>query len=182
MGSEIHIDRYRAVLEVVVDDALVEQNVGYLPWVIGENLAGQVDAHVNEQRLGYYPALDYFREWPNAVDPALLELCTQLGQWVEAYARRELRRRLSRAFSSVTLEEARLAAFAMPRVLPSRDGAPAQLALHYSPNRLRLELRLGLLSKQGQDRFEPRVLLTERLHRCLGEAFASWQLLSAEAL
>jgi hypothetical protein len=92
-------------LTVTVPEEVVEAQLGYLPWVLGENLAGQVDTYVMEERLGYYPALDYFRDRPEAVDQALLQLIDEVATFCASYARRELRRRLSRVFSNVQIEQ-----------------------------------------------------------------------------
>ena len=154
MSARIEVLTVAASLTVSVPQDVVEQRVGYLPWVLGENLAGQVDAYVMEQGLGYYPALDYFRDHPEAVDPALLLLIDEIATFCAGYARRELRRRLSRAFSSVKIEQAQCSAYTMPRVRPSRSGAPASLAVHYTPATLKMELLLSSIQKGSFDGLE----------------------------
>lgn len=169
-----------ASLTLTVPETVLEQNVGYLPWVLGENLAGQVDATVMEQGLGYYPALDFFRDQPEAVDPALLVLIDEIATYCAAYARRELRRRLSRAFSSVQVEQAQCTAYTMPRVRPSRSGAPAGLAEHYSPNSLKMELLLSSIQRGSFEGLEE--LTLNKLLRWGREPFERFQIHGAKLL
>jgi hypothetical protein len=149
MAPSIEVVTVAASLTVTVPETVVEPNTGYLPWVLGENLAGQVDAYVMEEGLGYYPALDFFRDLPEVVDPALLLLIDEIAIFCANYARRELRRRLSRAFSSVQIEQAQCTAYTMPRLRPTRSGAPSGLAEHYSPNTLKMQLLLSSIQKGG---------------------------------
>ena len=180
MSARIEILTVAASLTVTVPQEVVEQNVGYLPWVLGENLAGQVDAYVMEQGLGYYPALDYFRDHPEAVDPALLILIDEVATFCATYARRELRRRLSRAFSTVKIEQAQVTAYTMPRVRPSRSGAPAGLAAHYTPATLKMELLLSSIQKGSFDGLEK--LSLDKLVRWGREPFETFQVNGSQLL
>jgi hypothetical protein len=180
MSARIEIFTVAASLTVTVPQEVVEQNVGYLPWVLGENLAGQVDAYVMEQGLGYYPALDFFRDHPEAVDPALLVLIDEIAGFCADYARRELRRRLSRAFSSVKIEQAQCTAYTMPRVRPSRSGAPAGLAAHYTPATLKMELLLSSIQRGSFDGLEQ--LYLDKLVLWGREPFESFQVNGSQLL
>lgn len=173
MSARIEVHTVAANLTVSLPQEVVEESVGFLPWVLGENLAGQVDAYVMEQGLGYYPALDYFRDHPQAVDPALLVLIDEIATFCAGYARRELQRRLSRAFSSVTFVQAQCTAYTMPRVRPSHSGSPAGLAAHYTPATLKLELLLSSIQKGGFDGLEQ--LALDKLVRWAREPFETFQ-------
>lgn len=173
MAPRIEVITVAASLTVSVPETVVEPNMGYLPWVLGENLAGQVDAWVMEQGMGYYPALDFFRDHPEAVDPALLMLIDEVAIFCADFARRELRRRLSRAFSSVQVEQAQCTAYTMPRVRPTRSGAPAGLAEHYSPNTLKMELLLSSIQKGAFEGLEE--LTLNKLMRWGREPFEAFQ-------
>jgi len=180
MSTKIEVLTVAASLTVTVPEAVVEQNVGYLPWVLGENLAGQVDAYVMEQGLGYYPAMDYFREYPEVVDSALLLLIDEIATYCASYARRELRRRLSRAFSSIQVEQAQCLAYTMPRVRSSRSGAPGALAAHYTPNTLKMELLLSSIQKGAFEGLEE--LTLNKLMRWGREPFESFQVNGSKLL
>lgn len=180
MPGAIHIVRISSVVQVEVGDDVMEASLGYLPWVLGENLAGQVDAWVMEQRLGYYPAIDFFRDKPQVVDPALLQLIDEMGRFGEEYSRRELRRRLRGAFSHVDVERIQLEAYAMPRIRPSQPKSPELLARHYAPATFRVELLLGMIQRgevDGLQRF-----INQRIQQWAKPAFESLELLSTRLL
>lgn len=180
MPGRVEVVTIAASLTVSVPEQVVEQNVGYLPWVLGENLAGQVDSYVMEQGLGYYPALDFFRDHPEAVDPALLQLIDEVASYCAAYTRSELRRRLSRVFSNVQFEQVQCLAYTMPRVRPQRGNAPAELARHYTPDTLKMELLLSTIQR-GHFEGEERMAL-EKVSRLGREPFAYFQLNGAQRL
>lgn len=165
---------------VQVDDELVEQNIGYLPWVLGENLAGQIDAFVSETGLGYYPALDYFRLKPDVVDPALIALTDQVAAFCGEYSRRELRRRLSAEFAAVKLQRLQCMAYTMPRVRPSRGNAPGDLAGHYSPNTMKLDLVLQAALNGDVAASESRAVQT--LISLARELFEQFEVLNSRCL
>jgi len=180
MSGTIHIARFSSVLKVRVGDDVVEPNLGYLPWVLGENLAGQVDSWVMEQRLGYYPALDYFRDKPQAVDPALLQLIDEMARFGEEYTRRELRRRLRGGFSHVDVERIQVEAYAMPRILPSQPKSPEELAKHYAPATFRVELLLGMIQRGEVERIER--LVMQRIQQWAKPAFQTLELVTTRLL
>ena len=169
-----------ASLTVSVPETVVEQQLGYLPWVLGENLAGQVDTYVMEEHLGYYPALDFFRDYPKAVDAGLLKTIDEVAKFCGDFARNELRRRLSKVFSSVQIEQLQCIAYTMPRMRPSRSNGPMDLARHYSPDTLKVELLLSSIQKghfEGEER-----MAMDKLSRFAREPFARFQLNGAKRL
>jgi hypothetical protein len=176
----IEVVTIAASLTVSVPEELVEREVGYLPWVLGENLAGQVDTYVMEEHLGYYPALDYFRDTPLAVDPSLLLLIDEVAIYCASFARRELRRRLSRLFSNLQIEQVQCTAYTLPRMRPSRSNGPMELAEHYSPNTLKMALLLSSIQR-GHFEGEERMAL-EKISRFAREPFSRFQLNGAQRL
>lgn len=167
-------------LTVSVPEEVVEAQVGYLPWVLGENLAGQVDTYVMEEHLGYYPALDYFRDLPDVVDPALLALIDEVATFCASYARRELRRRLSRVFSSVQIEQLQCTAYTMPKMRPNRSNGPMELARHYAPDTLKMELLLGSIQKSRYEGEEKMAM--DKVSRFSREPFDFFQLNGAKIM
>lgn len=167
-------------LTISVPEEVVEQQLGYFPWVLGENLAGQVDTYVMEEHLGYYPALDYFRDYPKAVEPALLTLIDEVAAFCADFVRRELRRRLSRVFSNVQIEQLQCTAYTMPKVRPNRNNGPMDLAKHYCPDTLKVELLLSSIQKghfEGEER-----MAMDKLSRFAREPFSHFQLNGAKRL
>ncbi len=167
-------------LTVTVSQELVEQNTGYLPWVLGDNLAGLVDTYVSEQGLGYYPALDYFRDMSQVVDPFLLSLIDEIAIFSAEYAQRELRHRLASAFSAVKIGKIHCLAYTMPKVRPNRSDAPNELARHFSPDTLKVELLLDIVHDETVDNFEAMAL--NRLTKWGREPFVSFCANTAQRL
>lgn len=114
---------------------------------LGRTLAERVEAIVRAQRLGYYPALDYFENHPE-MDPKLIDMVKTLAAQVRKRVKREVQTHLWPVFSSVRIERATTLAFTLPRMTPAQPDALARLAQHYFPNAVRLELVLSTLDKQ----------------------------------
>jgi hypothetical protein len=180
MAGPLLIHTAEATLILDIEEAVIEQQLGYLPWVLGENLAGQVDAWVMEQGLGYYPALDYFRALPEAVDPALIELIDQVALFCADLSRRELTRSLQRAFSRVQVGHQQCMAYTMPRARPSRGGAPEALARHYAPNTLKLQIQLSTVQRSEFDGAEQ--LALDKLRRWGSPGFSRFEILASRTL
>jgi hypothetical protein len=176
----IEVVTIAASLTVSVPEELVERETGYLPWVLGENLAGQVDTYVMEEHLGYYPALDFFRDHPQAVDPALLRHLDAVADFCTDFARRELQQRLVRLFSTMQIEQLQCIAYTLPRMRPHRSNGPMELAQHYSPNMLKIELLLSSIQK-GHFEGEERMAL-QKVSRFARAPFAHFQLNGAQRL
>jgi hypothetical protein len=114
---------------------------------IGRTLAERVDTIVRAEKLGYYPALDYFEDHAG-MDPALIGMVKSLAVQIRKSVKREVQTHLWPVFSSVQIERATTLAFTLPRVTPAQADALARLAQHYFPNTVRLELVLTTLDKQ----------------------------------
>lgn len=114
---------------------------------LAHHLARQVDAIVRGERLGYYPALDYF-EGHADLEPGSIEALKTLAAHIRKRVKRDTQTHLWPVFSSVQIERATSLAFTLLRLSPTQPDALEKLALHYFPNAVRLELILGTLDKQ----------------------------------
>lgn len=165
---------------VSVPEELVENNVGYLPSILGKGLSVQIDDYVRRERLSYYPALDYFRDRPDAVDPALLALVDEVAAFCIRYATREFRRRLARAFSNVQVQQSQSTAYTLPRVLRRANDAERALARHFAPNQVKLELILSSVEREIFEGFEK--LAARKVTGWAKAPFASFELFPARRL
>lgn len=138
---------------------------------IGRTLAERVDTIVRAQRLGYYPALDYFEDHPG-MDPALIGMVKSLAVQIRKRVKREVQTHLWPVFSSVQIERATTLAFTLPRVTPAQADALARLAQHYFPNTVRLELVLTTLDRQHR-LDEAEKFSSSKVVRNLRDAFES---------
>lgn len=128
---------------------VVTLNTGFDPLTIGENLAEQIDDYVRSGELSYYPPLDFFRERPDAVDPALLALLDELAGFSAYYGRHELRRRPLPIFAAAQVTQLSVQAYAMPRIRRRQRDRLTALACHYAPDTLRAELLLSSPRSRG---------------------------------
>lgn len=169
MGT-IHFVKVAAHLVVTLrPDALARASAAS-PRVVGEELAHAVDAYARRERLGYYPALGFFRE-VGGVDEDLLDAAANLAWLAGELAREEVRSRLRQVFSRVDVESVQPVAFTLPGVRPERKDSLARLARHYTPDTVKLSAVLTSLHKQaspaGIEQFVRRTLW-----RWLRERFA----------
>lgn len=179
-GTPLVISALRLTAELRVADEVVEPNIGYLPWVLGANLAQQVGDYVAAQKTGYFPALDFFRGKPNAVDPALITLTDEVARFCVDYARRECRRRLSGIFSTTEVEREQINCYAIPRVRPRDPNAGDRLTDHFTPNRIRLELKLQSIQRGEVE--ELAELARVQAARNCAAAFAEFAVVDARVL
>jgi hypothetical protein len=133
---------------------VAQRQLGELAVSLGPRVAREVARLAHEQRLGYYPALEFFGR-RNDLDTQLL---TDLGSYcavVQGYVLEEVPRQLKPVFSNVQIRNLRFIALMLPGVRPNQPDALEALARHYTPDHVRLELALGTVTKgttQGLER------------------------------
>ena len=134
-------------IQLVMAPERLEAQLSSAERSLGRTLAERVDAIVRAEKLGYYPALDYFEDHPG-MDPELIGTVEALAAQIRKRVKREVQTQLWPVFSSVQIERTTTLAFTLPRVTPAQPDALARLAQHYFPNAVRLELVLTTLDKQ----------------------------------
>jgi hypothetical protein len=128
-----------ASLRLVVAQSSLKQNFGPLVLALGHDLAVAVRTHVQQTRLGYFPALDYFADQPG-FDRKLLATAVDLAGAVRDYAQREVQKDLIPIFSSATVKRASSPAFTLPRISCNQPDVLEALARHYHPGTVRLDM------------------------------------------
>lgn len=122
------------------------QHLAASPYVVGEQLAEVVSTYVRKHKLGYYPALDFFRQ-QNELDPDLLNALENIA-WVAAnMAREELRIRLRPVFSNITFESIQNHVYTMPTMRPGQPNAINLLTRHLTPDTVKVNLITTLVQK-----------------------------------
>jgi hypothetical protein len=149
--------------------------------VVGNELAQQVARYVREQRLGYYPALEYFNELKTGVDADLLEAVDSLSWLANRLVREEVRKKLRPLFASLRFNAIQNMAWSMPTVRPGQNNALTLLAEHYTPNDVKLELTASLMQRDDQQRDFQR-LASHLVHRWLGDSFEQVEVTSCRRL
>lgn len=132
----------------------------YLPCsanIIGETLAVIADEYEKENKTGYYPAIDFFKT-VDSVDPDLITSAEQVAWLVAKLARETIQSKLRPIFSSVKFQSIQTLAFSLPKVRPNKNKTLAQLARHYTPDSVKVELVLTMMRRDSEaddDRAEP---------------------------
>lgn len=118
---------------------------------VGAVLAREVDAWVQNEKLGYYPALGFF-EGRDLLSAGAVDALDQLAWLATSLVREEAQARLRPIFAGVSFQSVQALAYSMPPVRPHRPGAPDRLAAHYTPDRVKFTLRVTLFRRSvGND-------------------------------
>lgn len=146
----LHFNKLNLSLYIEIADEVLSQHSVASAGIVGGELAAAVSVYVREHRLGYYPALDFFR-LQGGVDTDLLDAQDSLAWLACKLAREEVQKKLRAAFSSIKFVQVQSSAFKMPTVRPGQDNAQGQLANHYSATNVRLDMVVTLIQKQPAD-------------------------------
>ena len=115
---------------------------------LAEQITTQIRNYADTQALGYFPAIEFFRDNPGSVDPYLLDAFDQVASVAQSLARQEVETVLQPVFSSVKVISTVCLSYSLPRIRPGDSDAELQLGHHYTPNWVKLELALSLFQKQ----------------------------------
>ncbi len=140
-------------VRIVLDPESMDEHAAASADVVGGELARQVSDYVRENRLGYYPALDYFKDQPGILDADLLNAADNLSWLATRLVREEVRKRLRPLFASMRFDAMQSLAFTMPTVRPGQPNALTRLTEHYTPNVVKLDLTASIMTRHdtGQD-------------------------------
>lgn len=143
----LHIQKVAMVITARISMEKLQSRLPASVDRFGEILAQQIIQCEQEQNLGYYPALDYFKVQPG-IDPYLLDAADQIAEAAIQLCQQEVMAALSPVFSNVRLISPKLLAFGLPPVRPG--DAPEALARHYTPDTLKFEIQLSIIQKNGK--------------------------------
>ena len=147
---------------------------------MGGQLANEVDKRIGKLRLGYYPALDYFKDTGD-FPHYLLEAVDEVSSLAIDIATQKINDVLVPIFSNVKLSNVQCLAYALPSVRPGKNNAKNALANHYTPNVIKFELVVSVLQKhKPQEGFEK--YADNTVYRWLSEVFDSVEITSARLL
>ncbi|MGV6815990.1 MAG: hypothetical protein ACWA44_01815 [Thiotrichales bacterium] len=119
------------------------------PNVVGEHMASALIDFERENRLGYFPAMDYLRG-RNDFDPELINAVDGLA-WVACQqVRTTTIKRLRPAFTQVEVDSIQSDVHLMPSARPRQPNAFLELAQHFTPDSVRIVLRASLLQKRTE--------------------------------
>lgn len=145
--AQIQVVKVLLGLQGMLPEEPLAGRLPYPPRVVGQHLAEQVADYVARERLGYFPALDFFKGL-NVVDETLLVACDDAAWVATSLARSEIQGRLRPIFSSVSIQSLQSLAHTMPTVRPKASEALESLARHYCPSRIRADIQVSLLNRR----------------------------------
>jgi len=127
------------------------QNIAASPDVVSHErvsheLVTQVLAYEQQQKLGYYPALDYFIA-NDAIEPELVAALQNISWAVTSMVRNEIKLRLRPAFSNIKFETIQTFAYTMPNVRGNEANKAEILLEHYDVSRVKVNLIVSLIQK-----------------------------------
>ncbi len=125
----------------------MQRHLSASPYVVGEELATQISAYSSANKLGYYPAIDYFQQ-NGGVEQDLLDAIGNISWLITNMVREEVRVRLRQVFSSIKFESLQTQAFTMPSVRPGQNNSYQILKEHFTPDQVKVNLVASLLRKQ----------------------------------
>lgn len=144
--------------------------------VIGQEMAKQVSQYVSKNRLGYYPPLDYFQE-QGGIDSDLINAIDSVAWLATRLVREEVRRQLRPVFASLKIDALQNLVFTMPRVRPGSSTSLRELADHFTPNKVRLELTAKIINRDGPEKDFKRYA-SHLVHRWLKDHFDKVEVVS----
>ncbi|WP_455221429.1 hypothetical protein [Kaarinaea lacus] len=167
--SSLHVAKVKLSVKVVIPILMLQKHLPAPIDKLGEQLASEVHKQVTESGLGYYPALDYFRDQVS-FPVYLLDAVDEVASLAADIATQKISDVLVPIFSNVKMANIQCLAFALPGVRPSMPSARNSLAKHYTPNQLKFELVVSVLQKHPpQEGFEK--YADNTVYRWLSEVF-----------
>lgn len=147
----MQFDHVSLGLRLVLPDEMLRTHLSASPAEIGLELAAAIDKHCSEHRLGYYPAIEFFRQ-VDGFEQELIDRIEQVSWQVCKLAREEVQSRLRPIFSTVKFKSVQTEAFALPPVRPNQASALERLAEHCTADTVKLELQVSMLRKDDDQR------------------------------
>lgn len=178
----MRFDKILIIVDVQLKAEVLQQ---YLPCsanIIGQTLAEIASEYEKENKTGYYPAIEFFKTQDN-VDPDLIASAEQVAWLVSKLARETIQLKLRPIFSSVHFQSIQTLAFSLPKVRPNKKDALEQLAKHYTPDSVKVELILTMMRRDSEaedDRAEP--YARKMMFRWLESEFETIEVKSSKAL
>lgn len=146
--TRLHVSKIHITLLVKVSHNVLAQHLPSSPEVVGEMLTTQIVEQVNKQKLGYFPALDYFQQ-QESIDADLIDAAQTIGWFTARYTREEIQRRLRPFFSSLSFQSVHTQAFSLPPVRVNQINAWQTLCAHYTPDTVKIDMIATVLKKQN---------------------------------
>lgn len=179
--SGIVVIKVSLTVNVVLSPDTLAQEFGEFSLSMGSTLSEQVDCYVRENKLGYYPALDFFKQ-NEGIDRKLLDEAEHVSWLICEWVQREVRTRLKEAFSHVQFDQIQSNAYSMPKVRPNMPRALALLTDHFSPDTIRLTIIASSMERSNVNLTGYEKLAIHKFRRWLETIFESIEISDAHVI
>lgn len=177
--THLHVTRVSLTVQLKVPEQLFAAKFPASIKLLGGRVAQQVIEYCHREDLNYFPALDYIQQ-QQAVDAFLLDAIKDIADTAMALCASEVQKLLMPVYSNVHIESVQCLAYSMPVCRPNSvisesaeaeaPGVEQQLAQHYTPDKIKLQLTLSIIQKQkpgaGMQKY-----VSESVFRWLDEVF-----------
>lgn len=144
----------------------IEQHLPTSPVIVGKELAEQISQFSHENKLGYYPALEYFKD--KDVEMDLLDAAENISIIVCDFIKEELQKYLSDDFTNIHFESLQNIAFTFPTIRFGSSNELHNLASHYSPNHVKVNIIVTVENEAIDSRSIEKSTRIKILHRLKG--------------
>lgn len=179
--SGIVIIKVSLTVNIVLSPDLLEHEFGKLALSMGGTLAELVDKYARDNKMGYYPALHFFKQ-NGAINKELLNSAEHVSWLIREWVQREIRTRLREAFSHITFDHIQSIAYSMPKVRPSMPRAQALLTEHFSPDTVRLTIITSSIERSTINLAGYEKLAIHKFRRWLETVFENIEISDAHVL
>lgn len=176
----LQIVKVAVALQLKLSAATIEQHSAASPYIVGKELADYVYRYAHQKKLGYFPPLEYFRS-QGELDGELLDATENIAWLVSNMSREELQMRLRAAFSSIRFESIQNLSFTMPKVRPGDVNDLHNLANHYTPDHVKVNMVVSLVKKTVDDSVLAEYV-SSVIHRWLDENFVLVDIKSVQCI
>lgn len=163
----VNFNKVAATLDLKVSQHDLDKHLPASPYVVGEEIAEQAINYELDNKLGYYPAVDYLKK-QSALDEDLVNAVENIAWLVSNLIREEITARLRPAFSIVKFENIQLHALKMPIVRPNKKNARHDLVAHYTPDHAHVSLVVTSI-KHYDDATTAERMTRNLIHRWLND-------------
>ena len=157
-------------IDLKVMHSIIEQHIAASPYVVGVELARQIDQYAREQKLGYYPALDYF-QGKNIIDSDLYNTAESIAWLLDNLAQQTLDKYLRPLFENLQIDSSHVHMFILPHVRPSQNNSIHSLTAHLTPDHVRIALS-GTLKFGANKQSELINKITAKINQALDGHFS----------
>ena len=147
MMAVLQLARFSVTLSLQLPEVAFKEVFPSSVNVLGEKIAEQVIVYEQQQELGYYPALQYFRDNPGIVDDYLLTAVDQVADVAMKLAAHKTYQMLQPVFSQVIILTEQNLVYGLPHVRPRHEAHDILLAKQYTPNQVKLTMEVSLFQK-----------------------------------